>query len=103
MAEVMYVGPHDEVYVPELGTTVSQGDPVEVTDPGLLERLLDQPANWQAPGSRNDPTVDDILSAVGDDPDAARAALAAEQNRPKPRKSLVSKLEEIIDAEPKES
>lgn len=101
MAEVTYVGPHEEVYVPELDRTVEQGESVEVDD-DLLERMLDQPTNWQAPGTRNDPTVKDILESVGEDADAARAALAAEQNRPTPRKSLVSRLTEIIDAETKE-
>lgn len=42
--------------------------------------------------------VEDILAEVGDDKDLAAEALAAEQAKPKPRKSLVEKLQAVLDA-----
>jgi hypothetical protein len=44
-----------------------------------------------------DLNVDDVLAKVGGDPALAAAALAAEQERDKPRKSLVTKLAGIAD------
>lgn len=44
-------------------------------------------------------TVKQILSGVGDDPAKASSALEAELARPEPRKSLVSKLSRIANAE----
>ena len=44
-------------------------------------------------------TVDDILAEVSDDPARAARALEAELARPEPRKSLVSKLSRIANAE----
>lgn len=46
MQHVVYVGPHEEVEVPEADAVVKHGDPVEVSDE-LAARLLDQPSNWQ--------------------------------------------------------
>lgn len=43
--------------------------------------------------------VDDILAEVGDDKEKAAAALEAENASDKPRTSLVSKLQAVIDAE----
>lgn len=48
---------------------------------------------------------DQILADVGDDPDRAREALAAEQSRPHPRSTLVAALVRVIesaDTTPKE-
>lgn len=42
-------------------------------------------------------TVDQLLSAVGDDPDAAEVALEQEQEKPKPRKSAVEALEKVSE------
>lgn len=44
-----------------------------------------------------DGTRDEVLATVGDDPVAARAALAAEEAKDAPRKTLVAKLREITD------
>jgi hypothetical protein len=46
-----------------------------------------------------DGNVDEILDRVGDDPAAAAEALAAEQAKSKPRKSLVEKLQSIVDGD----
>ena len=43
-------------------------------------------------------SVSDILAAVGDDPEAAVAALETENARDKPRKTLVAGLQSVIDA-----
>ena len=42
-------------------------------------------------------SVKDVLDRVGDDRDAARAALEAEQSRPNPRPTLVTALVRLID------
>lgn len=75
------------------GPLVDAGGTVEVDD-DLAARLLDQPDNWARVDS-GDPTVDEVLADVADDPDRARQALAVESQRDKPRKTLVSRLEEI--------
>jgi hypothetical protein len=43
-------------------------------------------------------TADAILADVGEDAEAAQAALDAEQTRDKPRTSLIAKLQKIADA-----
>lgn len=43
------------------------------------------------------PTVEAVLEQVGDDPDAARAALDIEQGADRPRTTLVARLTQIID------
>lgn len=75
---------------------VEGGETVEVPDHVGLS-LVDQPDVWEeASGASSRPTVDDVLDGVGGDPDRARTALALENEADKPRKSLVSKLEEIV-------
>lgn len=52
-----------------------------------------------APGqSPREPSIDKVLTDVGDDRDKAEAALEAEQAKPEPRKTLVAKLEAVIAA-----
>lgn len=87
------------------GPEFKAGDPVDVaalaaalgrTDADVLgDDLLSQ--GWPE-GSAKEPTVAEILEAVGDDPELAAEALAAEQLRPSPRKGLVKKLEAVIEA-----
>lgn len=43
------------------------------------------------------PTVAQVLDEVGEDPDAARAALDVEEAHPSPRTTLVARLTQIID------
>lgn len=43
------------------------------------------------------PTVDAVLDEVGDDADAASAALAVEETHESPRTTLVARLNQIID------
>lgn len=57
--------------------------------------LLAIPEEQPEPEEDKTPTVDDILSQVGDDPDKATAALEAEQGRENPRSTLISALEKI--------
>jgi len=45
----------------------------------------------------SDRTIVEVLADVGDDPNAAAAALTVEQDRTKPRKTLVDALTGIID------
>lgn len=46
----VYVGPHDEVDVPDLGVTVKRGESVEVTAEQAAV-LDEQPANWAKPNT----------------------------------------------------
>ena len=46
-----------------------------------------------------DGTVADVLDWVGDDPELAQAALDAEEDRSKPRVTLIDQLETIIEEE----
>lgn len=46
-----------------------------------------------------DATAADILSWVGDDPDRAEEALAAERDKDKPRSTLVKQLERLVGAD----
>lgn len=55
-----------------------------------------EPVNPSHPPQQEyDGTVSEVLAAVGSDADRARAALAVEQARDKPRTSLVAELEKI--------
>lgn len=74
---------------------------VDITHPdvrGRIEagRLLVLDDDLDVPSAK----VDDILSWVGDDPERAAAALAAERTRPErdQRSTLVDKLAELVDA-----
>lgn len=50
-----------------------------------------------------DASVADVLAHVGEDPEKAREALAAEQSRTTPRKSLVTALVRLAEPDTKES
>lgn len=54
-----------------------------------------QPARQTAGEPPDDATVDEVKAWVGDDPDRARQALDAEQQRDKPRTTLVDALERV--------
>ena len=83
------------------GDRVEGGETVEVPDE-LGESLIEQVDAWEAvDGGRS--TVTEVLADVGGDPDRARQALAIENESGKPRKSLVSRLEEIIAANEEQS
>lgn len=84
------------VEIPDVGF-VDSGDVIEVDDP-LGKSLAAQVDAWeQVDGPNSRSSVPDVLDQVGTDPDRARAALALEREADsKPRKSLVSRLEEII-------
>ena len=56
-------------------------------------RVVDRSADVTTEG-----TIADVLAGVGDDPDAASAAITQEEKSDKPRKTLISKLEAIRDA-----
>lgn len=72
---------------------VSEGDVEHLLRKGMVE-VVEEPE----PEPVKEPSVKDILAAVGDDSEAAKAALEAEQERSKPRKSLVEGLEAVIAA-----
>ncbi|MBB4985030.1 hypothetical protein [Streptomyces nymphaeiformis] len=65
-------------------------DPAEPEDPA--EEELEAPADDELD---IDATAADILSWVGDDPDRAEEALAAENAKDKPRSTLVKQLERL--------
>jgi hypothetical protein len=50
-----------------------------------------------------DEAMNTVLASVGDDPVKAREALAAEQSRTAPRKSLVTALVRVIESDTKEN
>lgn len=78
------------------GATVPEGHNDErckqLVKEGFLE-VVDASADSGKPS-----TVDEILDAVGDDPAKAAAALEEENAAKKPRKSLVEKLQAVVDA-----
>ena len=89
--------------------TVNQGDAVRgfYTDAvfeadkeavaHLLRKGMVVPFKEPQPDAPREPSVRDILAAVGEDPEAAKAALEAEQAKgDKARKSLVEGLEAVI-------
>lgn len=101
--------------------TAEDADPADA-DPARIRNLRRQLRQHQAdtappaspePAAAGDPagdgddpgtkvpggTVNDVLDWVDDDPDRARLALDAEQDRPSPRSTLVDQLEDIIDDE----
>ncbi|GII88268.1 hypothetical protein Ssi03_62580 [Sphaerisporangium siamense] len=49
-----------------------------------------------APEQVPDGTVEQVMTWVGEDAGRARAALEAEESRPSPRKSLITRLEELL-------
>lgn len=69
-------------------------DTIEVDEAEARQLIADGRARY---GVKAPTTVADILAAVGSDPDAAASALNAETASDKPRASLVSKLEQIVD------
>lgn len=78
----------------DTGQRVEPGETVEVDDE-LGERLAEQADVWEVAEGSGRPTIDQVKADVGTDPDRARRALAVELESDKPRKSLVSHLEEI--------
>ena len=83
------------------GDRVEGGDTVEVPDE-VGKELVKQTDAWEAVDDGR-PGVKQVIDDVGDDPDKARQALAVEQESDKPRKSLVSRLEEIIASSEEQS
>lgn len=102
---LLYVGPFAGGVQIETGQWIERGVPAEVDeevagsapdgdDPG--EGLLAQVANF-VEADMSASTVDKVLEAVGEDPERAAAALAAEQTKgDKARKSLIDKLEALV-------
>lgn len=83
--------------IPNVGI-VESGDVIEVPD-DLGASLVEQADVWEEVERGGRQSVPEVLAEVGDDPDKARTALAVEQESDKPRKSLISQLEEIVNAE----
>ena len=75
--------------------TVEEGEAIEVPDE-VGASLVEQVDAWQAVDDAGQSTVADVLAEVDGDPVRARRALAVENDSGKPRKTLVSRLEEII-------
>lgn len=82
------------VEIVDTGQCVEAGETAEVPDE-LGKSLVQQVDVWE-PADGGTKNVDEVLADVGDDPVRARRALALEHEADKPRKSLVSRLEEII-------
>lgn len=74
-----------------------ESGPLLISDEHAKE--LDATPHQPVEGKAGRPaTIGEILDQVGEDPDLASAALAAEQASPSPRKSLVAKLEALAGA-----
>lgn len=85
-----------EIVHPDFTGWVDGGDVIEVPDP-VGAGLIEQVDVWEETGTASGrSTVDEVLSQVDGDPDRARTALALENESDRPRKSLVSRLEEIV-------
>lgn len=104
---IMYRGPFVEGVQIETGQVLRPNEPADVDeavagrppdgdDPG--EGLLAQTGNF-VEADMSAATVADVLAGVGEDPDRAAAALAAEQAKGgRSRKSLIDKLEALVAA-----
>lgn len=104
---LLYIGPFAAGVGIDTGQWFDPGQPVEVDDdiagrapdgddPGA--GLLAQTGNF-VEADMTAATVADVLAGVGDDPDLAAQALAAEQTKgERARKSLIDKLEAIVAA-----
>jgi hypothetical protein len=84
---------------------VSTHSPVEPVD-DEARALLEAPQEGSAPRVDKPPTeldIDgtaaDVLAWVGEDPDRAEEALAAEQAKDRPRSTLVKQLEKLAAAD----
>ena len=66
--------------------------------PGVAPQDVNPEGEPPAEEEEEPSRVDDIVAAVGDDKEAARAALEKEQATDSPRSTLVKKLEAIIEA-----
>ena len=79
---------------------VSTRSPVEPLDDeacALLEPAQEE--SKEPPAELDiDAKADDVLAWVGDDPERAAEALAAEQAKDKPRSTLVKQLEKLADS-----
>jgi hypothetical protein len=84
------------------GQRVDAGETVEVDDE-VGESLVEQVDAWEAADDNSRPTVEQVKADVGDNPDRARQALAVERESGKPRKSLVSHLEDIVASDEEQS
>ena len=101
--EIRYVGPLAEVDVPDAGVTVQRGHKIDV--PADVAASLLTTTDWKAAESTDfdvSGSVDEVLSRVGDDPAAARAALAAETGAGTPRKTLIERLQSLADSDEEE-
>ena len=93
------------------GPAFRKGDPVDVTELAdalgrtdvdeLAADLIDQGWPLRSGDGAKPSSVAEVLASVGDDPQAARAALDAELAGGSPRKSLIRKLEVVIAGDPK--
>lgn len=84
------------------GQRVEGGETVEVSD-DVGETLAEQEDAWAVVGSAGRPSIKQVRSDVGSDPEKARQALAVEHASDDPRKSLISHLEEIVAADEEQS
>jgi hypothetical protein len=90
----------DEVTGELAAYLVSTHSPVEPVD-DEARALLEAPQEGSAPPAELDidGTAADVLAWVGEDPDRAEEALAAEQAKDKPRSTLVKQLEKLATAD----
>lgn len=101
--KIRNVSGDDREVVPADGTTpftVGAGHTADVDD-ALGANMLDQSDVWRAADTTSVPdgTAKEVLAWVGDSQARADAALAAEQEREKPRSTLVDSLAEIVNPE----
>lgn len=96
MTEVIYIGPVRPGVELDDGRLAEFNVPIEVDEEsaaGLLATSI-----WTTPGDdAYYGNVDEVLAAVGDDPNKAAAALQVEQAKSRPRTTLVEALEAIVN------
>ena len=102
--EIRYVGPLAEVDVPDAGVIAKRNHKIDVAA-DVAASLL-RSSDWKAVDATDEfdvsGTAADVLERVGDDPAAARAALAAEAASESPRKTLIERLQSLADSDEEE-
>lgn len=101
MTAVTYTGPlrpYPTVLDPSSGTMLELDESGTLDVTATLARTLVDTGEWTSPDVKP-PTVEEIKTEVGDDPEKAAAALTVEQARPSPRSTLVEHLTGIISTQ----
>lgn len=89
--EPLYIG---------LARAYSAGDPVSAKQVEKHPEWRDKVTLAEPAPGVSEPKIDDVLETVGTDKEKAAAAIEAEEAKPRPRKTLIEKLQAVVDADP---